>query len=219
MEGKTSVNKIYENCLWSAAAHAVYVVINPYFAAEQSWDGENYSFLYGETRGTISFDMGEGILAGAARDAESERCKGFPDADAMDFFAQAPDKVKELAEQEAIQYLFDEVDGVEKPMITTAFWGKDGEVTIPDGEEFSEHGGEYPLIMFSSFEEVRAYWLGQYKLSADETALADYIFNARLSGQRTLNRKEMKKICKVKDKEAGYGAYIESLAEMGLTIG
>jgi len=215
---KLSAQALYENCLLAAAEHALYVLKHPFFAYEQSWDGNNYSFAIGTVRGTISFDLENDIFAGAVRQDDSARCKLYPDHDTMTYFEQAPDNVKALAEQETIQYLFDEVDGVEKSMITAAFWGVDGELFIPDApDDFCTHGGEYPTLLCGEAEAVWQYWLEQYELRQEEQRLADYIFQHCRVGNKLLNQKEMKKICKIKGKEPGYNAYLESLAEMGLS--
>ena len=214
-----SAEQVYDNCLLSAAAHAVFVLKHPIAAYEQSWDGDNYSFVYGTTRGTISFDRPRGILAGAAREDESQRRALYPQFNAMELFEEGPAMIVSLAEQEATQYLFDEIGGVEKPVVTTAFWGMNGELFLPDGRvEFLKNGGEFPSKLFSSPETLWKYWREQYALSADELALADYIHESRRAGKITLSKKEMDRICKIWGKEPGYQAYLESLAEMGLSV-
>ena len=50
----------------------------------------------------------------------------------------------EIAKEEALQYVLEEVEGETVPFITTAFWIEDsGAYSIDSFEEMEEHGGFY----------------------------------------------------------------------------
>lgn len=153
-------SQLYENCVYSSIAHAIFVLREPFFSAEQSWDGINYCFNDFEgTRGTISFDLAAGIMAGAARDDKSERVNRYPRFKAIELFANAPENVKALAQRETLEYLYDEVNGSTQPTATIAFWSTGGEIVInEDIEEFRKNGGEYLFSISVSHNELRDYW-------------------------------------------------------------
>ena len=53
MKNKLIVNceQLYNNCIYSSVAHAIFVLKAPLFNYTQSWDGINYNFNYGTTKG------------------------------------------------------------------------------------------------------------------------------------------------------------------------
>lgn len=228
------LSQLYENCVYSSIAHAIYVLKEPFFSAEQSWDGMNYSFLYGTTRGTISFDLTERIMAGAARDDVSARRRLYPQFKAAELFKNAPDNVKRLAEKEALEYLYDEVDGSTQPTATIAFWSTGGEIVIDeDIEEFEKNGGEYLFAISVSHDELRNYWQEQYELSEEELSAVDLIFE-RFTARKTVKLDEVPVIkqkrgeapskkhgfFKKRQEEApnGYEECLTSLGELGVVI-
>ncbi len=227
-------NNLYENCVYSSIAHAIYVLKEPFFSAEQSWDGMSYSFLYGSTRGTISFDLAERIMAGAARDDKSKRRNLYPQFKAIELFANAPENIKKLAEKEALEYLYDEVDGSTQPTATIAFWSVGGEIVIDeDIEEFKKNGGEYLFIISVGHDELRDYWQEQYDLSEEELSAVDLIFE-RFTARKTVKLDEVsfikqkradapskrRGLFKHRQKESlnGYEECLESLGELGIVI-
>ena len=93
MKNKLIVNceQLYNNCIYSSVAHAIFVLKAPLFNYTQSWDGINYNFNYGTTRGTITFDLSGQTVTGAARDDTSIRRKWYPVYKAISLFDQAPE--------------------------------------------------------------------------------------------------------------------------------
>ena len=96
--------ELYKRCIFASAAHAVANLKFPFFSYEQSWDGDNYSFKM-SSEGTISFDFSKKIIAGAGIDNESPRFMQYPEFQAIELFSDAPDRIRHLAEREALQYL------------------------------------------------------------------------------------------------------------------
>ena len=62
-----------------------------------------------------------GIVVAAFRNDNSERIARKEQAE--QFFQGAPSEVLQVANQETLQFLLDEVDGTIRPFITAAFWG------------------------------------------------------------------------------------------------
>ena len=227
--------RLYENCVYSSIAHAIYVLREPFFSAEQSWDGMNYSYnSFSGTYGTISFDLAAGIAVGAFRDDHSPLVERYPDFKAIELFAQAPENVRRLAENEAIQYLFDERDGVTQPMATAAFWCVGGEVTFSDNrEEFEKNGGEYLFAISVCHNELRDYWQEQYGLSGEELSAVNLIFE-RFTARKSVKLDEVPVIMQKRDEttskkrglfkkrqketENGYEECLTSLGELGIVI-
>ena len=227
--------QLYENCVYSSIAHAILVLKEPFFSAEQSWDGMNYSYnSFTGIYGTISFDLAAGIAVGAFRDDHSPYVERYPDFKAIELFAQAPEKVRGFAENEAIQYLFDERDGVTQPMATAAFWCVGGEVTFSGSrEEFEANGGEYLFTISVGHEKLRDYWQEQYELSEAELSAVDLIFE-RFNSHKKITLDDVP-VIKQKCVEApskkrglfkkpqeelpnGYEECLTSLGELGIII-
>lgn len=110
----------------------------PELPYEHSWDGFNYSTNSGRgSRGIITFHK-EFFLAGF-------RNKEFPSNyfSARDYFVQAPEKVIELAENETLQYLLEDVNGNALPLVTTVLWGDKDQVFLCHSfDDMIERGGD-----------------------------------------------------------------------------
>ena len=212
--------RLYENCVYSSIAHAILVLKEPIFAAEQSWDGMNYCFNNFEgTRGTISFDLIAGIMAGAARDDTSARCGRYPEFKAIELFKNAPDNIKRFAKKEALEYLYDEVNGSTQPTATIAFWSTGGEIIVDeDTEEFRNNGGEYLLTISVTHDKLREHWREQYELSEEELSAVDMIFE-RFTAHRNITLDDVPIIKQGRDlSEEGYEECLTSLEEIGIII-
>ncbi|MDE6727017.1 MAG: hypothetical protein K2J80_03635 [Oscillospiraceae bacterium] len=223
---------LYDNCVYSSIAHALYMLREPFFAAERSWDGMNYSYnSFSGIYGTISFDLAAGIAAGAFRDDHSPLVERYPEFKAAELFSQAPENVRRLAENEAIQYLFDERGGVTQPIVTAAFWCVGGEVTFAGGrEEFEANGGEPFFELAVSRSELRTALAEGYSLNDEEAAAAELIFS-RFKEHTPIKRQEVPLIAPKETKKRGlftkknaaqdnngFTECIASLGELGIVI-
>lgn len=208
--------QLYDNCVYSSIAHAVFILREPFFAAGQSWDGMNYCFNdFSGTRGTISFDPDGGILAGAARDDNSERISRYPDFKAIQLFENAPENVKRLAAKEALEYLYDEAGGVTQPMATAAFWSVDGDVVFDeDIDSFRNNGGAYLFNVGLSHDELRSYWREEYNLSDEEVSAVELIYKCFTNHEPV----KLEQIPIIKQERDGYEDCITALEEIGITI-
>jgi len=206
---------LYYNCIYSSIAHAISNLKDPFFSYTQSWDGNNYCFHDGSERGTISFDLSEHILSGAAREETSMRIKWYPNYKAISLYEGAPTKVKFLAQNETLEYLYDEKDGIVQPMATVAFWNDGNEIyTNDDNQLFITNGGEYIVNIAVSHEELKEYWKKEYDLKHEELAAIDYIF-VHFKENKKIKFKDISIINKHCD---GYNECLESLNELGIHI-
>lgn len=228
----TDISQLYDNCVYASIAHALYVLREPFFAAERSWDGMNYSYnSFSGTYGTISFDLAAGIAAGAFRDDHSPLVERYPEFKAAELFVQAPENVRRLAENEAIQYLFDERGGVTQPMVTAAFWCVGGEVKFAGGrEEFKANGGEPFFELAVSRDELHDALREGYSLNDEEAAAVELIF-ARFKEHAPIKRQEVPFIAQKETKKRGlfskknaaednngFAECVASLGELGIVI-
>lgn len=208
--------QLYDNCIYSSIAHAVFILREPFFSAGQSWDGMNYCFNdFCGTRGTISFDPDGGIMAGAARDDNSELVRKYPSFKAIQLFENAPDNIKQLARKEALEYLYDEWDGVTQPMATVAFWSVDGNIVIDeDIDSFKKNGGAYLLTIAVSYDELCSYWREEYNLSDEEVSAVELIYKHFANHEPV----KFEQVPVINQGCAGYEDCITALEEIGITI-
>lgn len=220
MKLDTTFWKLYDNCVFSLIVHAISSLQMPELSFEQSWDGVTYCFHFNTLGGAISFDKSNEIVAGALREDLSERRSLYQDPGfhAKDFYNEASPIVKELAENEALQYLYDMVDEKEMIVITSAFWGeKDDVCAYDEADELKKHGGEYILEQLCAdrlklIEHKKEY----HGFSGDdEITSAEYIFECLKKGQFKMKKKEVPIINK---KCVGYKECLESLSELGIYI-
>ncbi len=213
---KIEFDKLYTNCVYSSIAHAIFILKEPFFSYTQSWDGDNYSFNYGSTRGTISFYQSIKVVVGAARDERSIRRRLYPEYNAITMFNGSSDDINKLALQDPLEYLYDEVDGVTKPMATIGFWLENDIISSNDDVNlFKDNGGEYLFIISQSFDGLVRYWNEQYDFNDEEHEIADYIYKCWLSKSK-IKHKEVKKV--IQKKCVGFRECLESLKEIGIII-
>ena len=208
--------QLYDNCVYSSIAHAVFILKEPFFSAGQSWDGMNYCFNdFSGTRGTISFDPDGGIMAGAARDDNSERVRKYPSFKAIQLYENAPDNVRQLAQKEALEYLYDKRDGVTQPMATVAFWSVGGDIVIDEIiDSFKKNGGSYLLTIAVSYDELCSFWREEYNLSDEEVSAVELIYKHFANHEPV----KLEQIPIINQDREGYEDCITALEEIGITI-
>lgn len=211
-----SFDDLYKNCIYSSIAHAVFVLKEPYFSYTQSWDEYNYSFNYGSTRGTLSFYFDQHIVVGAARNEQSIRRNLYPNFDASELFEKASDFVRLMAVKDPLEYLYDEIDEVVKPVASIGFWLEESDLhTQDEAKEFIDNGGEYIFVISKRFSELKSFWTDEYQLSQSELDLVDYIYSCFIS-HASIKAKDVKKI--INKKCIGYNECIDSLKEINIDI-
>lgn len=143
------------------------------------------------------------------------RIKWYPNYKAISLYEGAPTKIKFLAQNETLEYLYDEKDGIVQPMATVAFWNDGNEIyTNDDNQLFITNGGEYIVNIAVSHEELKEYWKKEYDLKHEELAAIDYIF-AHFKENKKIKFKDISIINKHCD---GYNECLESLNELGIHI-
>lgn len=106
------LDELWKGCIFTSIAHAIMTAHYPEFSHESSWDGMNYSLQDSQgARGTVTFHP-EHVVA-AFQDINSERDV----KEALSYFENAGEKVKEIAEAETLQYLLEDIDGRAMPFV------------------------------------------------------------------------------------------------------
>lgn len=208
--------ELYKRCIFASAAHAVANLKFPFFSYEQSWDGDNYSFKM-SSEGTISFDFSKKIIAGAGIDNESPRFMQYPKFQAIELFSDAPDRIRQLAESEVLQYLLFEIDGVVIPAATTAFWlDSEGLFIFDDSiDEFEQNGGEFIRRLLGPFDELEEYLREYSDFSPEEAELAKHLYHMKMKKNMQITERDISGADK---KSEGYAEFMESLSELGFTF-
>jgi hypothetical protein len=188
----------------------------PEEAYTQSWDGINYNFHQGSSRGTITFDLSQEILVGAIREEQSSRINWYPKYRASSLFDNAPKGAQLLAEQETLHYLLDEIDGITAPVATTAFWNNGNQIILYDTfNDFIVNGGGFISDINIPLDRVCEYWNKYYEITIDEFKVINQLYNLKKSGNMRINRSDLN----VKnDNPQGYEEFITSLAELGFVV-
>lgn len=211
-----SYNNFYFNCVYSSIAKAVFSLREPFYAYSQSWDKNNYCFHYGRTRGTISFYADQNIVVGAARDERSTRRKWYPEYDAVKLFDFSSNIIQGLALKDSLEYLYDEENGVTKPIASIGFWIEENNLYSQDNEkDFIYNGGEYIKIISQNLPDIKKFWKNEYELSGLEIKTIDHIFRNTIKN-RLIDLSEIKDVLNIKCN--GYAECIESLKELEITI-
>ena len=175
--------QLWKGCILAGLVHAIMVAHYPFIANEHSWDGQNYSVQDSSgQRGTVSFS--QNCCVAAFRNDNSKRIEKMLKPE--QFFVGASDEILKLANSEALQYLLDEVDGEIRPVITTAFWGKDLLFSNDSFDEMLLNGGN--LLKYQALDVTAAIqlWKEFYDMSEKQLQLLKSIFNRKVYNYNNL---------------------------------
>jgi hypothetical protein len=207
----------------------------PFTAYSNSWDGINYSFHPWNIDGTITFDNENGVLVGAIRDNESDRLSGYPNPlakPALEYFSHADEKVRMLAEKEALQYLLLDFEGAQQkkglfgkkkkaeiviPAITTAFWSEGEDIcSVDDETAFLENGGEWIYRICAPHDALIDFVVEDYELSADELKFAEELFALKTSERFDLKKEAFSNM--TDEASEGYEDFLKALFDFGIEV-
>lgn len=208
--------ELWKGCVLNSIAHAINVAHCPDFSHESSWDGFNYSMQDTQGgRGTITFHPDYTIVC--LQDVNGERIDEW--IDATNYFEGAPSEVIDIAKEEALQYVLEEVEGETVPFITAAFWIEEsGAYSIDSFEEMEEHGGfllEIPLLdLQSAIERLEE----EYELTEEQIELLQLVYERKIKNPNEeimLSKEEVAMIGT--DDDEGLEVCKDSFEEMNIT--
>lgn len=169
--------KLWEGCILTTIAHAIMIERYPELTNEQSWDGINYNVQDScGCRGTITFH--KKYLVAVFQDINNkemiEKCakKG-----AFSILNIKHKIIEEIARDEALQYVLDDVNGNTVPLITTGFWGINNE--IYSGYEYKtvEENGAYIITnQTKEFDENLQALINYYDINGELVKLIESIY-------------------------------------------
>lgn len=213
-------DELWKGCMLVSIAHAIMVAHYPELANENSWDGINYSVQDSAgTRGTITFHPE--FCVGAFRNDHSDRIELVGNKEhAKEYFIGAPKSVIEIAEEETLQYLLDDVNNEVYPVITTAFWGNDeGFFTIDSLDDMYDNGGFILEIQTMDIESSIEALIEDYEMTENQVKLLKKIFNKKINenhSQIILSKEDIKLI--ELDSPEGLAESKESFSEINIIL-
>lgn len=173
-----TMDQMWRGCVLGGIAHAIAVSYSPMISNEQSWDGINYNVQDSAgQRGTVTF--GKSYCVAAFRNENSIRVNKFLEAET--YFRNAPKEVLQMAYDETLQYLLEEVQDTVQPVITAAFWGKDVIYTNDTYEILIENGAN--LLNYQLMDEQIALdvWRKEYGMTDKQKKLMEDIYAKKIS--------------------------------------
>ena len=112
-------NDLRQGCLLRAIAHAIMTNVYPDLAWEVSWDGNSVSLQNGcGIRSTVTFL--ENACVGAIRNERGSVL--FGEQMILKRIADFPPALITAAQEDTLQYLLEERDGMIAPAVTSMFW-------------------------------------------------------------------------------------------------
>lgn len=210
-------NKLWQGCMLASIAHAIMVSHYPEVSNEHSWDGMNYSVQdSSSSRGTISF--GKEYLVGAFRDDNSQRLSKENFKNYRYYFKDCPEKIVQLAQQECLQYLLDEINGELTPVITSAIWGIESDIFSNDTlDKLIDNGGRLIEKQILEIKSACEYWRNYYDMTEKQYELLWNIYKRKIKSSNQkffMSRNEIDQIGSVD--EEGLNESRLSFSEIGI---
>lgn len=207
-------DKLWDGCILAGIAHAIMVAKYPLMANEQSWDGLNYSVQDSSgQRGTVSFK--DNCCVAAFRNDNSVRMR--TSIDLKRYFEGADEFIMQLAHEETLQYLLDEVDGEVTPIITTAFWGREELVTNDTIAEMLVNGGNLIKNQVCDIPMAIQHWKDVYEMSDKQVDLMNLLYKKKKNNLDQLIKLSKEEVNFLGTKsEEGMIECKESFAEMNI---
>lgn len=210
--------QLWQGCILASIAHAIMVAHYPEMSNEHSWDGMNYSTQDSSgTRGTITFS--DKYYVGAFRNDNSERLNNKNGVlKYIQYFNGVSQDIIKLSEEEALQYLLEDINGKTIPVITTVFWGNENDGFSNDKiNDFKENGGFLLEVQMMEIDKAINEWKEYYEMTQKRVDLLISIYKRKENFPNeiiTLSEKEIYKIG-TEDKEGLYESKV-SFEEIGI---
>lgn len=231
---KFSYDQVYKSCIYAMCAHISSIPRLSLVSSELSWDGINFSFRQSiESEGTVSFDTKNKIIVGAFRNCEVERFRAYPDKEAIEYFSEANDAVRELVNNEALQYCligFKKTDTkkglfglrkveleLNKPVITTAFWSEgDNIYSADEGALFILNGGAYIANICVPKTKLIEYLKDNYELTREELDFTEKLYELKMNNKSEIKRDTFSGFIDEESEE--YGEFVTTLSDFGFKV-
>jgi len=212
-----ALKDFYNKCILLSIINAVMTLENPDYSSLHSWDGSNYSTNdWNSTRATVTFYQ-NGCVA-ACRDEASERLTIYKEANS--YLKEAPEHICTLANNEAFQYLLENVDNKAVPLITSAFWILDDSLYSIDTQSDMMKNGMHILIdqLLGDTDAIIEKSIENYEMSSAQIEFAKYLFDLKMKSADRQIQIRLKDFPNVFSQSQNYDDGIESLKEIGIIV-
>lgn len=205
---------LYDACILSTLFHLVGELKDPIFSYEQSWDDNHYHRINDEGRGTITF-LDDGFIA-AFRFEGSRRLR--EEFDIENKLKEMPEKYREIAESETLQYLLEDVDGVVQPSITTFIWNINGKTySFDDLTTFQTESAELIMPHISNEKDIMNYWMEYHEdLDKNELDFVNTLWNFYKKNKSFKGLKLSISDLPNSYQDDGLREFVETLNELGI---
>lgn len=181
--------RLWEGCILSTIAHAIMVEEYPELANEQSWDGINYNVQDScGCRGTITFH--EKYLVAVFQDINNrkmiEKCivNG-----ALNIININEKVIEDIAKEEALLYVLDDINGKTVPLITAGFWGIENDIFSKDEYKIIEENGAYIISkQILDFEKSIQALIEYYDIDDKLVKLIESIYIRKIQNPNSIIR-------------------------------
>ena len=169
--------KLYEGCIQAVITHAVAVGKYPEFNYEHSRDGIKYSM--NDSQGCIAtITFHDAYILGVFQDIH----KVDWGKDALDFFEGASEDMIQIAKDEALQYVLEDVEGVAKPVVTAAFWGTWKQLFSTQSlADIVDNGGHIIHTQLLPYNAAVDEWCEYYDLDTKQVNLINRLFDKKIA--------------------------------------
>lgn len=209
-----SRTRLYEGALLGTIAHAIWIVQNPEFAFEHSWEDGVYN-VNDSTGGLGSIAFDEDNAVGVFFDASVAENP----IEVSPLFDGLPGELDDL-KAEALAYMHQRVDGGDSaPMATTAFWTDSGRLAASDPwSDVLRKGAHLVRIQLLPHEEAIEAWRENYGFSDTDVDLLLRIFDERRhrNGVVTLEERDAQQLENRSD--SGMAESVTLLEDVGITL-
>jgi len=171
---------LWEGCILAAIAHAIMVSEYPELYSEHSWDEMNYNMqdLAG-CKGTITFF--EGGLVAVFQSIEHINFKDYKLDNTIEFLKGADQKVIKIANEEALQYVLEDVEGNVIPVISSAFWATGDEIySNLSWNEIIKNGGYILKNQLQPIDDAILSWSEYYDMNEEQMKLTKILHKRKL---------------------------------------
>lgn len=181
--GFPSTRTLWQGVVLGTIAQAIRVMGDTTFVHEQSWDVPNYSVQNSMgARGTITFTKNE--VVGVFFDDDSPRnpFSSKQQYSVLDFTRKMPSNIASLAQNEALQYVLEDLNGQREPVITAAFWSVGDQMTsFEPWDQVVANGAHIVEFQVLQPEEAFPKWQEEYRLSTAQAELMKALYKNRMS--------------------------------------
>lgn len=194
------IDKLYSNCLYVYCVHLACIPRMEHISKDIVWNGSSFGFTdYDKTDGIITFDLKNNLIYGAFR-KYTNRWNEYPDKKAIDYFDQANDEIKDLVNNNLLNYflidlviqkktLFKKEVSVKVPIITTSFWSGGNVLYSKDPiDTFMLQGGKFIQDIYLDKDKLIEWLKNEYQVKENELKFAEELYKLKLQGSNYINK-------------------------------